>query len=220
MNAHQYCRIKRKIKKCIEEKARNIRSLSCDRDRVGVCGLSVDESTLSPVKTDMHRVVATLPSASTHSQIGKLFGAVLNIFTNSGINFQLLFNNPSTQTMYLDKIIFGSIVFPREIPQNYLESVLIRIRKNATIVDSGEPGVVVNLNTAFPDASSVVLTQNPTVTGGFTIFNVRTLGYASIDFDGRIVVAPQTNLVVEHLFDDFPLDHSVNFRSTIIWYEL
>lgn len=212
---------KHRVINCKADQLRNIRHLRCDRDRIGACGLSVDDCTLKTIRTDKHGVVATLPGASAYSQVGKLYAAVVNISTNTGTFFQLLFSNPSKKTtMYLDKIIFGSIVFPREIPQNYLESVLIRIRKNATIVDSGEPGVVVNLNTAFPDASSVVLTQNPTVTGGFTIFNVRTLGYASIDFDGRIVVAPQTNLVVEHLFDDFPLDHSVNFRSTIIWYEL
>jgi hypothetical protein len=30
---------------CKAEKARNIRHLRCDRDRVGVCGLSVDDCT-------------------------------------------------------------------------------------------------------------------------------------------------------------------------------
>ncbi|HOA36246.1 MAG TPA: hypothetical protein PKL00_08265, partial [Bacillota bacterium] len=49
---------------------------------------------------------------------------------------------------------------------------------------------------------------------------VRTLGYASIDFDGRIVVAPGTNIVVEYLLDAFPPGHSVSYRSTLIWYEL
>lgn len=94
---------KRWCLKCIAEKARNIRHLRCDRDRVGACGLSVDDSALKPVKTDQHRVLATLPSASTHAQIGKLYAAVVSISTNTGINFQLLFSNPSKQTMYLDK---------------------------------------------------------------------------------------------------------------------
>ncbi len=212
---------KHRVINCKADQLRNIRHLRCDRDRIGACGLSVDDCTLKTIRTDKHGVVATLPGASAYSQVGKLYAAVVNISTNTGTFFQLLFSNPSKKTtMYLDKIIFGSIVFPRDIPQNYLESALVRIRKNVTIVDSGEPGAVVNLNTAFPDDPSVILRQNPTTTGGITIFGVRTLGYASIDFDGRIVVAPGTNIVVEHLLDEFPPGHSVSYRSTLIWYEL
>lgn len=198
--------------------------LNCRKDSVGACGLSVDDSTHNRIKTDMNRVLATLPSASTHAQIGRLYSVIVNINTvdGSGLLRQILFNNTSNQTMYLDKIAFSSVVdFPLDTPFNYVQSVTITIIKNVVIIDPGEPRTPANLNTAFADESALAVSQNPNSTGGSPIFAIRPLGdYSSLDFDGRIVVPPNTNLVIQYLLHEAPNDFFLQFWSTVTWYEL
>ncbi|NLP37805.1 MAG: hypothetical protein GX357_09145 [Firmicutes bacterium] len=115
------------------------RTLNCSTDSVGVCGLSVDDTTHQLIKTDMNRVVATLPSAGAHAQIGRLYSTIVNVNTSGQITRQVLFNNTSERTMYLDKIIYSSVVeFPLDTPLNYAQIATLTIIKNVTILDPGE----------------------------------------------------------------------------------
>ncbi|MBP1934264.1 hypothetical protein [Ammoniphilus resinae] len=195
-------------------------NLNCDTDSVSACGLSVDGSTHQLLKTDNNRVLATLPSASTHSQIGQLFSTVINVNTNFNEVSQILFSNTSSKTMYLDKIMCSSVVVPENTPRNYVSSVIVTIIKNVTIEALGTPLSATNLNTAFPDTASVTVTQNPNALSGTVIFGIRPLGeYASIDFDGRMIVPPNSNIIVQLLFS-LPIVVNVDFWATITWYEL
>lgn len=198
------------------------RTLNCSTDSVAVCGLSVDDTTHQLIKTDVNRVVATLPSGSTHAQIGRLYSTIVNVNTSDQVTHQELFNNTSEQTMYLDKIVYSSIVdFPLDTPLNYAQIATITIIKNVTILDPGEPLTPTNLNTAFPNASSLSVGRNPNSLSGTAIFGIRPLGgFVSFDFDGRIVVPPNTNLVIQYFIQGPPQNLFVSLWSTIIWYEL
>lgn len=200
----------------------NCPPLTCGRDSVSVCGLSVDNSTHNLIKTDVNRVVATLPSASTHAQIGRLYSTILSFDNTSDLLRQILFNNTSNQTMYLDKIISSCVVtFPLNTPLNYVPSVTIVIIKNVGIVDPGAPVTPTNLNTAFTDASSLSVSTNPNAIGGTAIFGMRTAGeFVTFDFDGRIVVPPNTNLIIQYLLHQPEDTFFLEFWSTITWYEL
>lgn len=199
----------------------DIRNLNCEQDSVGACGLSVNDSTHQPIKTDVNRVVATLSSASTHSQIGQLYSVVQNIASQDNEVLQVLFSNTSNKTMYLDKIMCSSVVFPVETPRSYVESILITIIKNVNITALGTPLFPTNLNTSFPDSPSVSVTRDPSALGGTVLFNTRPLGeFASIDFDGRVVVAPNTNIIVQFVLNNPATGLGVDFWATITWYEL
>lgn len=196
------------------------RFLSCNTDSVSICGLGVD-NIIRPIKTDVNNVLATLPSASTHSQIGQLYSLPV-IFSVPTTVLGILFSNPSTRTMYLDRIMGGARALPVNQPRSYIENTGITILKNVTVLDPGTPLFPTNLNTAFTDTPSVVVTESPGVGGGITIFRAIQLGeYASVDFDGRIVVAPNTNILIFFAFDVPPAGFgSAGYRGTITWYEL
>lgn len=203
----------------------DIRNLNCDADTVGVCGLSVDDNTPEPIKTDQNRVVATISSASTHSQIGQLYSTIVRTNTEENVNLQVLFRNFSVQTMYLDQIFFTStLTIPVATPQNYMTSVTITIIKNATVLAVGTPVTPTNLNAAFSDASTLSVSTDPNTVSGSPVFSIRPIGnYLSIDFDGRIVVPPHSNIIVQFNLDTLgnpPSPTNVDFWSTIVWYEL
>lgn len=196
-------------------------SLSCSNDSVLICGRGVD-NVVRTIKTDAHNVTATLPSASTHSQTGQLFSLTTSLFVqDTSANFLFLFSNPSTKTMYLDKIMVGSKVIPTDTLRNYVESIRIRIIKNSLIANLGTPLFPTNLNAGFPDTPSIVVTQNPSSGGGILIFDTRVLGdYTSIDFDGRIVVPPNTNIIINFILVQPPTGLSVDLSLATTWYEL
>ncbi|KYZ75255.1 hypothetical protein AXX12_13935 [Anaerosporomusa subterranea] len=197
------------------------RSLSCSNDSILICGRGVDD-VIRTIKTDVHNVTATLPSASTHSQIGALFSLVTSLFVQgNSANFLFLFSNPSSKTMYLDKIMVGSQVSPSATPLNYVESIRIRIIKNSIISDPGTPLFPTNLNAGFADTPSIVVTQDPSSGGGTLIFDTRVLGeFTSIDFEGRIIVPPNTNILINSILVEPPAGLGVDLSITILWYEL
>ncbi len=71
------------------------RCLSCETDSILTCGKGVDGVTRA-IRTDVNNVLATLPSAGTHSQIGRLFSIVDNGTVNANFPSGYSFNVVST----------------------------------------------------------------------------------------------------------------------------
>ena len=195
--------------------------LCCDTDSVLVCGEGIDNVN-HPVRTDVNSVLATLPSASVQSQIGRLFSAVFAEFlTPESRSRLLIIENPtdSGRIIYLDSVFGGITIIPANQPLSYQTSLSFTLTRDTAI--QGSPFEERNLNFSFPDNSAMNLFFSNGVPSGGTIVaqSLQVFGQFSIDFAGKIIIPPGHNLGVQ-TFAGSLIEGSVNMRETVIWYEL
>ncbi|MGI6092781.1 MAG: hypothetical protein GX348_05740 [Veillonellaceae bacterium] len=194
------------------------RSLTCANDSIRVCGEGVDNR-IRTLRTDMHNVTAALPSASTQSQIGRLF-SVAGGFDLTESNRGFILRNPanSGRLMYLHKIIGGNVL-DQDVPTNN-PGIRVAIRKNptATVEVAAEERV---LNLAFADGTSVVQTERANnILGTDLVLFINDEGRFSERFDGEIIVPPGQFIGVSMFLLNPAADVQLFADLTVIWYEL
>lgn len=197
------------------------RTLSCETDSVQVCGQGIDGVTRN-IRTDVNNVLATLPSASTQSQIGRLF-SVSDFFTlNSALTTAtFIISNPagSGRIMYLDSVFGGNRIDPENQSLNYQSAITILISRDAT------PGTAVeaerNLNFGLPDNSAMSASFSNGFSGTRVASTIQVVGHFSLDFAGKIIIPPGHSVGIGvFAFGLAGTNIIMNGELTAIWYEL
>ncbi|MGE5606196.1 MAG: hypothetical protein ACM3YE_10970 [Bacteroidota bacterium] len=203
----------------IQSKATD-RFLCCDTDSVLACGAGIDNFN-HPIRTDANSVLATLPSASVQSQIGRLFSATFGEFlTPESRSRLLIIENPtdSGRIIYLDSVLGGITAIPGNQPLSYQTSLSFTLTRDNAI--QGSPFEERNLNFGFPDNSGMNLFfSNGVHSGTIVAQSLQVFGQFSLDFRGKIIIPPGHNLGIQ-TFAGSLSEGNVNMRETVIWYEL
>lgn len=202
------------------------RSLSCENDSVRICGEGIDGITRT-IRTDQHNVLTALPSASTQSQIGRLFSvAAQDVLFNTAFrnSFSILFDNPpgSGRIMYLDSLFGGTSLEPPNQPLNYESTIGITLVRDATITGNLVDAET-NLNFGFPDDSVIRVFVTPTSPnfGGQMVAATREVtGHFFLDFAGRIIIPPGHRISLVLNVRTIIETTNVFAAFTITWYEL
>lgn len=216
---------KRDILFCLLLDALEDRTLSCATDSVLTCGQGIDGVTRA-IRTDVNNVLATLPSASTQSQIGRLFAAngalLLSSLTPGG---SIIISNPLTsgRIMYIDSILGGSNISPL-FTQNLSSAQPIEIIMRRDSAAGTTEASVRNLNYGFPDNSVMNGTLSTALGNGDVVaYATQTFGsLISLDFSGKIIVPPGHSFSIDALLTGVlePDTALVQVLLTVIWYEL
>lgn len=198
------------------------RSLSCDNDSVQICGLGI-EGVTGTIRTDVNNILATVPSASTQSQIGRLFSTTLidQLLSLEIPTLSLVITNPpsSGRIMYLDSVFGGSTFFPAN-PANqnlsYQSALQINIHRDALPgVDQFER----NLNFGFPDNSAMSASVVNGSSGPVVASTVVVFGHFSLDSAGKIIIPPDHSVGIS--VNTLNVGNNViNVSLTVTWYEL
>lgn len=196
------------------------RFLCCDTDSVLACGVGIDNFN-RPLRTDVNSVLATLPSASVQSQIGRLFSATFaEALTIESRGRLLIIENPadSGRIAYLDSVLGGITAIPGNQPLSYQTSLSFTLTRDNAI--QGSPFEERNLNFGFPDNSGMNLFFSDGVPSGTTVAqSLQVFGQFSLDFRGKIIIPPGHNLGIQTYAGSLS-EGNVNMRETVIWYEL
>ncbi|MPN00466.1 hypothetical protein SDC9_147661 [bioreactor metagenome] len=122
--------------------------------------------------------------------------------------------------MYLDKVITGFQVEPLNQPLSYEGNLNTSISRNATFSAAGAPQTPGNLNAASDNVSSILVSTSPAITNfGVRLINASQLNeLSSLDLDGRIVVPPNSNIVISFLGQ--LAVSAMDADITVTWYEL
>lgn len=197
------------------------RTLSCAADSVLTCGQD-PIGVIRTMRTDENNVLATLPSASTQSQIGRLFSTETGFSTAVDATFFVVITNPpgTGRIMYVDSVLGGSRLIPAS-PNVSDAAIDITVHRDAV---PGSPGMIINnLNYGFPDNSAMIVTSASGGGGGAIISaTTHALGYFSLDLAGKIIVPPGHSFSVEISPVGLPaqIANGISISLTVIWYEL
>lgn len=200
------------------------RCLSCETDSILTCGKGVDGVTRA-IRTDVNNILATLPSAGTHSQIGRLFSIVDNGTVNANFpSGYIIITNPSDsgRIMYLDSVIGGGRLTPTGQELNYKGALGIEIA-DVPVFEITEDLSIHNLNFGFPSNSAMMAGFNLTRPGGSVVFNmIQIVNPFRLNFEGKIIVPPGNTIAigVKNYGLSLADPDSVFYEITVIWYEL
>ncbi|HWR43391.1 hypothetical protein [Sporomusa sp.] len=169
----------------------------------------------------MNNVLATLPSASTQSQIGRMFSNVLDTRLLSGDSSSIVIANPigSGRIMYLDSVFGGCRLDPVNQALSYESTTEVRIASDPT---PSAGSFASNLNFGFPDNSAMIVAHIFESIGGFIVAGTtQVIGHFSLDFAGKIIIPPDHSLGVEVTVPGILSEgNAVQVRITVTWYEL
>ena len=149
------------------------------------------------------------------------FFSVAEIVRNSGSNtFQLVFENPANnkKTMFLERVMAGLSLDGATIPYTYDQTLTVAVGQtnNVTV------GVIVptkNLNFGSP-VNTTLNVGLPTSFSGLVARSItkHPSGECNLDFQGRIIVPPGTNLLVT-IVDNRAPGRIGSLAVTVIWSE-
>lgn len=195
------------------------RPLSCETDSVRICGQGIDGSTRT-VRTDVNNVLATIPSASTQSQMGRLFSSsFITTLTEGNPNAQMVIDNPSDsgRIMYIDSVFGGNRITDISAPNNRLP-IEIFILQDPT--PGPNPLDTRNLNYGSTEISAMTSTFAFFAGGTFVAEKAVVLGSFDFNFEGAIIVPPGHSFGVQFSPGGSLTVSSIRVLVTVIWYEL
>lgn len=197
------------------------RRLSCFKDSVSVCGRGVDGQK-HMLQTDAQGSAAVVPKAAAYSQIGRLFSYTGLTAFDTVQSHRVLLENPAAnnRVMYLDTIVCGMVVSPLNEPVRNAGTLAIEIEGD--VIPEGEkvPVNPRNLNLGFPGNTTMDLSTITNFAPGFRLLFTRIMNeMVTLDLQGRIIVPPGHNLMVEFLTNAAP-GFTVGIEFTIIYYEI
>lgn len=199
----------------------DIRDLSCVQDSVTVCGKGVDCQN-HKLQTDAQGSVGTVPKDAAYSQIGRLFSYAGLIAFDTVQNHRILLENPAAnnRVLYLDTIVCGMVVSPLNEPVSNAGTLAIEIEGDVIPEGEKEPVNPRNLNLGFPGNSTMALSIIPNYTPGLRLLFTRIMNeMVTLDLQGRIIVPPGHNVVVDFLTNATP-GFVVGIEFTITYYEI